>query len=115
MVFFVYGILIFFAFTAITIVLPFEAAHRHILIIIFLFFFAIYLFINIIYHYRKASTIKPGSPPKVLFYLFVYFIYKMLIHFKFNNFRFHVSLFVDIVIITNHLELIIVLFVIYAF
>lgn len=62
---FIYAILSFMIFVIFAIVLPFESLHKPMWVIYVLLAFAVYLVVNIVYHYRKASTTPPGRPPRV--------------------------------------------------
>jgi hypothetical protein len=48
-----------------TIVIPFESLHKPEWIICLLILTAIYITINLFYHYYKACRVGPGSPKKV--------------------------------------------------
>ncbi|KAI6226484.1 Palmitoyltransferase [Aphelenchoides fujianensis] len=61
---FVYGLLSFFTFIIVTIILPFETLHKPQWMIYVLCFVAFYYIFNIMYYYRKACATPPGSPKK---------------------------------------------------
>ncbi|KAE9554876.1 hypothetical protein FO519_001904 [Halicephalobus sp. NKZ332] len=62
LVFAVYSLVSFVVIVAFTILLPYESLWLPRIVVWILVIFAIYLVINIFYHYRKASTTPSGRP-----------------------------------------------------
>ncbi|KAI6216101.1 Palmitoyltransferase [Aphelenchoides besseyi] len=64
LVVFVYGLLTFFTFMIVTIVLPFETLHKPKWMIYVLCVMAVYFILNIMFYYYKSCRTPPGSPKK---------------------------------------------------
>uniref|UniRef100_A0A914H0S6 Palmitoyltransferase n=1 Tax=Globodera rostochiensis TaxID=31243 RepID=A0A914H0S6_GLORO len=62
--FLLYILLLFILLVTVTIVIPYEALYKPPWALSLLILFAVYLTVNIFFHFHKACGVKPGSPAK---------------------------------------------------
>ncbi|KAL3092378.1 hypothetical protein niasHS_007587 [Heterodera schachtii] len=59
-----YLLLLFILLVTVTIVIPYESLHKPQWSLFLLILFAVYLVVNLFFHFNKACRVKPGSPAK---------------------------------------------------
>uniref|UniRef100_A0A914YTV8 Uncharacterized protein n=1 Tax=Panagrolaimus superbus TaxID=310955 RepID=A0A914YTV8_9BILA len=64
LLFFVYSLVSFVLVMVFAVALPYESLWMPKPLMLFLVILAVYLFVNILYHYHKASNTPAGRPPK---------------------------------------------------